>query len=391
MISASCILIRSLYFRGNKLHFYHTMKALQFFVLSAILFSCSNQEEVKDTETFSVTSPIVLDTSLATSYVGEVTAIQNVEIRSRVNGYISANHIDEGKMVSQGQLLFSIDNSIQREELAKASAILKSCILEAKTAEIDYKNTKQLVEKNVVSPTELELSKIRYESAQAKVEEAQANETHARTILSFTEIRAPFSGIISRIPFKLGSLVEEGAMLTTISNLDQVFVYFSFTEREYLNYLQSNSDTSKSVRFVMANGELFPHTGVIETTAGEVSTGTGTITFRARFPNPDRLLRHGATGKIQLFSSFSGVMLIPQKSVFEIQDKKYVYVLNEEGLVKSRVITVEMEIPDFYIIEKVLDTKDKIVYEGAQLLREDTKINGQFVSMRDILKDLSKN
>jgi RND family efflux transporter MFP subunit len=367
------------------------MRYLIIISFSFVLFSCSEQTIVEEPESFSVTSPIVLDTSLATAYVGEVSAIQNVEIRSRVRGYISANHVDEGKMVAQGQLLFSIENSIQREELAKASALLKSSMLEAKTAEIDFKNTKQLVEKNVVSATELELSRIRFESAQAKVEEAQANESFARTMLSYTEIRAPFSGIISRIPFKIGSLVEEGTMLTTISNLDEVFVYFSFTEREYLNYLQQKDDTNKSVRFVMANSDLFDHRGVIETTAGEISTGTGTITFRARFPNPDRLLRHGATGKIQLFSNFNGVMLIPQKSVFEIQDKKYVYVVGEDGKVRSRVINVQKEIPDFYIIVKNLDTKDKIVYEGAQLLREETAISAQFVSMREILRNLSRN
>ncbi|MFN3342565.1 MAG: efflux RND transporter periplasmic adaptor subunit [Flavobacteriales bacterium] len=365
------------------------MRTFYYLVFSIFLISCSGKEDIVTIEKFSVTSPIIIDTALPTMYVGEVSAVQNVEIRSRINGYISANHVDEGKPVAKGQLLFSIDNSIQREELAKASAVLKSCQLEAKTAEIDYKNTRQLVEKNVVSVTELELAKIRFETAQAKVEEAQAYESHSKAILGFTEIRAPFSGIVNRIPFKLGSLVEEGTMLTSISNIEEVFVYFNITEAEYLDMIRGEGSKNSTIDFVLANGDAYNYKGNIETMAGEISPGTGTISFRARFPNPEFLLRHGATGKVLLYRPYKNAMIIPQKSVFEIQDLQYVFIVDRSNKISSRAINVRKRIPDFYIIDKGLKKDDRIVYEGVQLIRDGMTIEPAFINMKEIIKELN--
>jgi membrane fusion protein (multidrug efflux system) len=357
-----------------------------------ILASCS-ETKYKEAyhETFSVTEVMALDTITYMDYTAEITAVQNVEIRARVSGYLEKVHIDEGQLVKKGQVLFSINDLVYTEELNKAKAQCKNALAELNAVQIELKNTKTLSEKKMISQTELELSMNRVESAQAKVEEAQANVASAYLRVSNAIIKAPFDGAVNRIPHKIGSLIEEGTLLTSISQNDEVFAYFNVSEKEYLNYasaIHSYTGKANTVTLILANGREHVVKGQIETMEGEIDRKTGNIAFRARFKNKDGLLKHGASGKIRLTNTYNDALVIPQKATFEIQDKMYVYVLDKDNTVKAQRVTSIGRIPHLYIIGSGLTTSDKIVCEGIQNMKDGLEINPEFISMKKILQQL---
>lgn len=363
-------------------------------VAAVMMASCTKEEnkQTQVTENFPVTSPTVIDTMLHTDYVTEILAVQNVEIRARVKGFLEAVHVDEGKFVTQGQLLFTISNSLLKEHLAQASATLKSTQAELKAAELEMANIKRLVEKNVVSNTEFEAAKNKVEIMTAKVEQARSEEAEAKIQLNYSQIKAPFSGIINRIPNKIGSLIEDGTLLTSISKNDEVFAYFDVSEKEYLNFMthmKADNQFQNNITLILANGEEHPYKGKIETTEAEIEQGTGNIAFRARFANPQKILKHGASGKVRLLKKHNNAIVIPQKATFEIQDRIYVYVLDEKNRVKSKPITVNNRMSHFYIVDSGLSPNDRIIYEGIQNVKDGMIVNPQFMKMDTIKTELA--
>lgn len=362
---------------------------------SVLLLAACNQNTPKETaEHFPVISVIEVDTAIYTDYVTEIHALQNVEIRARVTGYLEKIHVDEGAHVNQNQLLFSINNKEYAEELARTKAIYKSALAETKAAELELKNVKHLADKKIVSTTELELAKNKLEAQKAKLDEALANQTHAQLRFSNTEIRAPFSGIINRIPDKIGSLIEEGSLLTSISENDEVFAYFDVSEKEYLGYaraLAKDSVQSRTVSLILADGTEHASPGKIETIEGVIDAGTGNIAFRARFKNPGKIIRHGASGRVRLRKRYDDVLVVPQKSTFEIQDKLYVYVVDTNNTIQMRNITTSFRLPHLFIINKGLSKGEQIIYEGIQNVRAGMVIIPDQLSMPSIIKQLATN
>jgi RND family efflux transporter MFP subunit len=351
--------------------------------------SCTKTENQQKQEigNFLVTSPAVIDTSLSKDYVAEIHAVQNVEIRARVKGFLDKIYIDEGKYVSQGQLLFSINSSELKEQLAKAAATLRSTQAELNTAEIEMVNVKRLAEKNVVSETELEVAKSKVELMKAKVEEAVANESSAKIHLSYAEIKAPFSGIVNRIPNKIGSLIDEGTLLTAISKNDEVFAYFDVSEKEYLNFMtnmKTDNQLQNNISLILANDEEHPFKGKIETTEAEIEQGTGNIAFRARFANPQKILKHGASGKVRLMKKHNNALIIPQKATFEIQDRIYVYVLDNQNKVKSKAITISNRMSNYYIVDDGVTKDDRIIYEGIQNIKDGMTVKPEVVAINGL-------
>jgi RND family efflux transporter MFP subunit len=212
------------------------------------------------------------------------------------------------------------------------------------------------------------------EMAKAKLLEAEAELIQAKLLLSFADIKAPFDGVINRIPYRRGSFVEEGTLLTTISNNEQVFVYFNVAERDYLNFVFNDINyRTQDVGLVLANGLRYEHQGVIETNDAEFNPSTGTVAFRARFPNPNRILLHGLTGKVLLSVFVKDALIIPQKATFNRQEYKCVYVVNN-GIVEIKKIKILANLPQFYIIEEGLSFDDKILYEGILRVKEGERI-----------------
>lgn len=342
-------------------------------------------------ETFPVTAAIEVDTFAYTHYVAEIHALQNVEIRARVNGYLEKIHVDEGSYVKKDQLLFSINSKEYAEELGKASALYHSATAEVKAAELELKSVLQLSDKKIISPLEIELAKNRLEAQKSKMEEARANQAYARLRLSQTEIRAPFNGIINRIPHKIGSLIDEGVLLTSISENDEVFAYFDVSEKEYLNYARgklADSAGAKQVTLVLADGSEHPYPGYIETIEGIIDQNTGNIAFRARFKNPDKIIKHGASGKVRLRKEYKNAVIIPQKSTFEIQDKLYVYKVDKNNRLRMHNIETAYRLPHIYIISKGLKAGDRLVYEGIQNVKDGMVIQPRSIGMRKILQAL---
>lgn len=369
-------------------------KASAFVLMFGFLAACSAKKDSGNAnvtqENFQVIQPMLLDTVYHQAFVADIQSIQRVELRAQVKGYLDKIYIDEGQTVKQGQLLFSISSPAFREELLRANAALKNAQAEAKVAEVELKNTQILVSKNIVGKTELEMAEAKVEAAEAKVEEAKTAVSSAKLSLSFTQIKAPFSGIINREPNKVGSLIEEGTLLTTLSNPNEVYAYFNLSEKEYLDFVSKKSDRmAQKVLLQLANGEMYSHTGVVETAESEIDQNTGNIAFRARFVNPQGLLKHGSSGKILVSNAVKNALAIPQKSTFEIQENLYVFVVDEQNKVQMRSFVPKLRLPHLYIVDSGLKPTDRILYEGIQRVKEGDIIQSELVQMRQVMTQLA--
>ncbi|PIB35047.1 efflux transporter periplasmic adaptor subunit [Reichenbachiella sp. 5M10] len=353
--------------------------SIMFICLYTLIYltSCESHKKHKELETkFLVTSPVKMDTSITKEYVCQIKAIRHIELRALERGYLQDIFVDEGQYVKKGQLMFKIMPLLYNAELQKAEA-------EADFAKIEYLNTKSLAERNIVAPNELALTKAKYDKAKAALSLAQIH-------LGFTNIKAPFSGIMDRFHVRPGSLVDEGDLLTDLSDNSKMWVYYNVPEAEYLDYrLNLKKDSSlMKVKLLMANNKMFDHTGVVETIEADFNNQTGNIAFRATFPNPDLLLRHGETGNVLVNVDLNDALIIPQKATFEVLDKKYVFVVDKDNVVKSRVITIAAEMSDLYAIEGGLSTDDKILLEGLRLVRENDKISYDYEDPNDVISHL---
>jgi membrane fusion protein (multidrug efflux system) len=253
---------------------------------------------------------------------------------------------------------------------------------ETRAAEIELQNTQTLSDKNIVSKNELKV-------AHAKLDQAKAETAMAKFHLSATEIRAPFDGTIDRIPSKLGSLIDEGELLTSLSDNSRMFAYFNVSEPEYLNYQTTIKNRgSNEVGLLLANNEPLPYKGNVETIESEFDSETGNIAFRAKFPNPDKLLKNGETGKVQMTVPLHNALVIPQKATYEIQDKKFVFVVDKNNVVRSRNITIVGEMPDLYVVATGLSESDKILREGVQKAKDDEKIQFEYQAPQEVVAHL---
>ncbi len=350
--------------------------------LSCFVFftSCNNSTVEETADNFQIIYPSIKDTSYTSEYVAEIESIKYVEVRTKARGFIEKVHVDEGQFVQQGQLLFSISNKALSQELQQSLAVYKNTIAELKAAEVECANTQKLTDKNIVSKSELEMAEAKVEALKAKVEEAQASQSKAALNLSFSQIRAPYSGLINRLPHKNGSLVQEGDILTTISDNREVFAYFNLSEADYLNYITNKTEEKQIVRLLLANNTLYDHEGKVETIESEFDASTGNIAFRARFPNPQGFLKHGANGKIVIKKDLKNAILVPQKSTFEIQDMLYVYALNKDSVLEQKNIVPKMRIPHYYIVASGISEQEPILYEGVQSVTNGQKISAELIT-----------
>lgn len=338
--------------------------------------SCESEKEHEKETTFMVTSPLRKDTVITKEYVCQIHSIQHIELRALEKGYLQEVFVDEGQSVKKGQLLFQIMPLFYNAEVQKAQA-------EANFAEIEYLNTKKLADDNIVSTNELALAKAKFEKAKAELSLAQVN-------LSFTEIRAPFDGIVGRFQVRLGSLLDEGELLTTLSDNSKIWVYFNVPEAEYLDFkTHTKKDSVLAVNLIMANNQMFDHKGIVETIEADFNNETGNIAFRATFVNEEQLLRHGETGNIQIETPLKNALIIPQKSTFEVMDKRYVFVIDKDNKVRSRIIKISAELPHIYVVGSGLKETDKILLEGLRLVKENDKIKYEFKKPEYVISHLN--
>lgn len=324
-----------------------------------------------------VTTPVVRDTLVQHEYVCQIRSIQHIELRALEKGYLEKIYVDEGQRVRKGQLLFQIMPVINEAEVEKARA-------EVSFAEIEYQNTKTLADSNIVSVNELALSRAKLAKAKAELHLAEAH-------LSFTEIRAPFDGMVGRFnDVRTGALLDEGALLTTLSDNDKMWVYFNVPEAEYIDYAtRTRSEQPVRVKLQMANQALFEEEGVIETIEADFNNETGNIAFRATFANPKRILRHGETGNILMPTRLKNALLLPQKATFEVLDRKYVYVVNADSTLTSREVGIQHEIPHVYVVSDGLKPGEKVLVDGIRKVKNGDKIQPEEQSFTAIIAGLT--
>jgi membrane fusion protein (multidrug efflux system) len=342
----------------------------------AALWVCGCQphhEKPEEPGVFAATTPLRRDTELTHEYVAQVRAIQHIEVRAQERGYLTEIFVDEGQRVSKGTKMFQIMPLIYQADVERTQA-------EVDVAQIEYQNTAMLADKNVVSPAELALAK-------ARLDKSKADRSLARTHRKLTEIRAPFTGLMDRFEVRLGSLVEEGELLTKLSDISTLWIYFNVPEAAYLDY-QTNGSQPRNVKFKMANDELYPHDGKVETIEADFDNATGNIAFRATFPNPDGLLRHGETGNIVVATTYPNAMLIPQKATFEILDRRYVFVVDDAGVVSQRAIKVAAELPHVFVVSEGLADNDKFLLEGLRKVRDGSHVETRLEDPNETLAHL---
>jgi membrane fusion protein (multidrug efflux system) len=330
-------------------------------VLAALLGGCSRAEHAvhKEAPELQVTTPMRRDATLTKEYVSQIHAYQHIELRALEKGYLQDTFADEGQLVEQGQPMFKIMPNVYQAELEKAKA-------EASVARIEYENTKALADKNIVSLNELAV-------ARATLAKAEAEVNLAQTHLDFTNVNAPFTGMMDHLEVRKGSMVDEGELLTTLADLSKMWVYFNVPESEYLDF-KLNGMASQQVRLKLANGMVFDQAGTIETIEADFDNRTGNIEFRATFPNPSQLLRHGQTGNILMDVPYTDALMIPQKATFEVLDKTYVYVVNGDNKLEQRLITIAAEQPHVFLVDEGLDEDDVVLLEGLRRVQNGDEI-----------------
>ncbi len=331
------------------------------------LKTLENKEQPhRENQKILVTSPQAKDVSITQQYVCKIHSRRHINVRALASGYLSEIRIKEGQAVKQGDGMFRILPTLYQ---AKYDAELA----EVRIAELKYNRTKQLSEKNVVSQDEVALLKAELEKAKAKAKVAEA-------ALNFTIVTAPFDGIVDRLHEQVGSLINERDILTTLSDNSVMWVYFQVPETGYLEYMASRGqDHEKSkIELVLANGSKFPYAGTGVTVEATFNNETGTIPFRVDFPNPHGLLRHGQTGTVLIHLTLKNALVIPQRAVFAMFGKHYVWVVDKDGVAHQREIVIQNESEDIFVVKKGLDVDDKIVLEGIRQVRDGEKVEFEF-------------
>jgi membrane fusion protein (multidrug efflux system) len=322
------------------------------------------------------TSPKARDVVITQEYVCQIHSQRHINVRALENGYLEDIAVKEGQAVKKGDVMFRVVPILYQAKLDAELA-------EAELAQLEFNNSKKLFEDKVVSQNEVKLH-------QAKLSKAKAKAQLAGAELNFTRVRAPFDGIVDRLHEQLGSLVEEGDILTTLSDNSVMWVYFNVPEARYLEYMASlDQDTEDPrIELVLADGSKFPQTGTIGAIEAKFNNETGNIPFRADFPNPKGLLRHGQTGTVLIHRVSKDALVIPQRATFEVLDKRYVYIVDKDDVVHQREIAIQNVLEDIYVIKKGLSADDRIVLEGIREVHDGEKVKYEFRAPELVMRNL---
>ena len=337
--------------------------------------SCKSTKEKSIATVYTVTSPEITSTFIAKDYVANIQSEKNIEIRAQKGGVPQDIYVDEGQTVHAGQPLFRIATVGAQEELEKSKA-------ETEQASIDLQNTSTLASNNIVSKNARKM-------ANAKLNAAMADYRLARLHSHLSLVKAPFSGIIGRIPNKKGSMIQEGDLLSTLSDNSNVYVYFNVSEPEYLDFrLHASERTKLPLTLILANGTNFSSQGHFQNVEGEFDKSTGNIAFRAKFFNTDHLLRNGETGTVRMNIPVRNAIIIPQQATYEVQDQKYVFVVDTRGYVHARPIKVVFEKQDVFVISEGLSQNDKFLIDGVDKVNDGDRISCHYKNPAAVIQSV---
>lgn len=355
-------------------------------LLAAALMSCgggkSGKPDFGDDE-YAVRTISGQNAELQTTYPATIKGVQDVEIRPKVSGFITKLCVQEGQNVKKGQLLFVIDNVTYEAAVRQAKAAVNSAKAQLNTTKLTYTNSEKLFKNNVIGSYELQSAKNNLEAAYASVAQAEAAYISAKQNLDFCYVTSPADGVVGDLPYRVGALVSASSQqpLTTVSNIGTMQVYFSMTEKDLLEMTKSAGGLHAAikdypaVKLQLADGSVYNHEGRVATVSGVVDATTGSVSMRADFPNPEHLLKSGASGSIVVPHVASSAIIIPQDAVSQVQDKYFVYVVGGDNKVKYTAVTVNSNNDGKnYIINSGLKAGDRIVVQGISALTDGQKI-----------------
>lgn len=317
------------------------------------------------------------DADMQSTYPAVIKGVQDVEIRPKATGFLTQINVKEGQTVAAGQLLFVIDNETAQASVRQAQASVNTATAQLNTVKLTYENSLKLHESGVIGDFELQSAKNSYESAKAGLAQAQAVLASAREALSFCYVKSPASGVVGMLPYKKGALVSASNALTTVSNISSMEVYFSMNEKDVLAMQRGGSDLSSlpSVKLQLSDGTIYDQEGKITKMSGVIDAATGTVQMIAVFANPQKLLKSGASGSIIIPRVNTGAIIIPQRCVMEVQNKKFIYTLGKDNKVKYTEIKVDpQDDGNSYIVLEGIKPGDKYVTNGITKLNDGMEI-----------------
>ena len=337
-------------------------------------------------------------TTLFTDFPATIQGQQNIEIRPKIDGYIEKIYVDEGATVKRGQSLFRIDAPQYEQDVRTAEANIKIARAEVDAAQMQVNKVRPLVEKDIISHFELESAEYTLESKQAALAQARATLANARTNLGYTSVASPVNGVVGTIPYRLGSLVSSTTAqpLTTVSNIGNIWAYFSINEKQALEYAKNSPGPLKQrlakipkVSLILSNGTEFPQKGRIETASGLISTETGSVSVRATFPNPGNIIRSGSSGVVRIPATVDSAIIIPQAATYEVQGKRFIYVVESTGTVRSVEIQVmENSNGQYFVVQQGVRSGDKVVIEGVAALKDGSPIKPRQVNTDSVYQKI---
>jgi membrane fusion protein (multidrug efflux system) len=313
--------------------------------------------------------------SMQTTYPATIKGVQDVQISPKVQGFITQINVKEGQTVGAGQVLFVLDNVTYQSQVRQSQASVNTAQAACNTAKLSYENAQKLFENKVIGDFELQSATNSYESAKAALALAQAGLASAKEMLSFCYVKSPAAGVVGTLPYKKGALVNTASVLTTVSNNSSMEIYFSLTEKDALSMTQASLGEMPSVKLQLADGTIYGHEGKVTKMSGVIDAATGSVQVIALFPNPDRLLKSGGSGAIIIPKDNNSAIIIPQSCVSEVQNKKFVYVLEKDNKVKYTEIQVDPQNDgNNYIVTEGLKVGDKYVTNGITKLTDGMEI-----------------
>ena len=313
--------------------------------------------------------------SMQTTYPATIKGVQDVQISPKVQGFITQINVKEGQTVGAGQVLFVLDNVTYQSQVRQSQASVNTAQAACNTAKLSYENAQKLFENKVIGDFELQSATNSYESAKAALALAQAGLASAKEMLSFCYVKSPAAGVVGTLPYKKGALVNTASVLTTVSNNSSMEIYFSLTEKDALSMTQASLGEMPSVKLQLADGTIYGHEGKVTKMSGVIDAATGSVQVIALFPNPDRVLKSGGSGAIIIPKDNNSAIIIPQSCVSEVQNKKFVYILDKDNKVKYTEIKVDPQNDgNNYIVTEGLNVGDKYVTNGITKLTDGMEI-----------------
>jgi membrane fusion protein, multidrug efflux system len=354
-----------------------------------LLSSCGNKNANQQAgqmppATFSVSQLESRTVTGNQQYPTNIEGIINSDVRAKASGYIQKVYVDEGQKVQKGQILFKLETQSLSQDAGAAKARIS-------VAQVEVDKLIPLVEKNIISPVQLE-------TAKANLAQAKANYSSISANIDYATVKSPVNGYVGAINFREGSLVSpnDATPLTTVSDIKQVYAFFTLNEVNYLDFLQNAQGKNleekisnfPEVSLILANGNVYSEKGKIQTSAGQVNQNTGTVSFRAVFNNPNQMLTNGNSGKIQIPTIYKDVIVVPQEATFEQQGRVMIFKLGENNKVVATLLEIKASVDNLYVVESGLKAGDKIVVSGVGKLKTDMPITPQPVPFDSIIKPI---